>query len=60
MEAMQRAGMSIPGTLHKGHWERLNAMAGVFNDKDHNPFQELADVLHDLPEGGEIRVWAEY
>lgn len=60
MQAMDRAGMPLPANLDKGHWERLNAMAAVHGDKEHNPFEELADALMNLPQGGEIRVWAEY
>jgi phage major head subunit gpT-like protein len=60
LKAMQTAGMEIPCNVGHAHWEKINAMAAVYGDNDDNPFRKLANLILELPDDGELRLWAEY
>ena len=58
MEAMKRAGMSLPCELNASHRERLIGLAASHcYDTPTNPYQQLLDLLE---KHESIALWAEY
>ena len=55
IDAMERAGYSLPCTLDDSCIPKLEGMAAL--DGEHSPYEELIDLIN---EHGPIRLWATY